>query len=401
MARKRSSYLKRALGVLVLLATLGAIVLAWLPDPVPVEIAQATRGRLSVTVDEDGRTRVKDRYVVSAPLLAKLSRIELEAGDPVAEGQPLARLVPLDPPMLDTRSRAQAVARVAGSAAAQRQAQVEVQRARSALQFARQQAARQRALGRTGASSAQLAEQAELEERTARDALASAEFAARVAKYELQMAELAVGRGQERGQEHEQIEVASPVQGQVLRVIQESAAVVQPATPLLEIGDLAALEIVADVLTSDALHIRKGARAFVERWGEGQPLAARVRRVEPSAFTRISTLGVEEQRVNVILDLDAPRSQWSALGDGFRVEIRIEIWSGEGVLTVPTSAVFRDQNRWSAYVVDEDGTARLVRLELGHRGRDRVEVRRGLAEGARVIVHPGDRVQDGTRVKRR
>jgi HlyD family secretion protein len=400
MARKRSSYLKRALGVLVLLATLGAIVLAWLPDPVPVEIAKATRGRLSVTVDEDGRTRVKDRYVVSAPLLAQLSRIELEAGDPVSEGQPLARLVPLDPPMLDARSRAQAMARVAGSAAAQRQAQVEVQRARSALQYARQQAARQRALGRTGASSAQLAEQAELEERTARDALASAEFAARVARYELRMAELAVGRSQERGQEHEQIEVGSPVQGQVLRVIQESAAVVQPATPLLEIGDLAALEIVADVLTSDALQIRRGARAFIERPGD-QPLAAHVRRVEPSAFTRISTLGVEEQRVNVILDLDAPRSHWSALGDGYRVDVRIETWSGEGVLTVPTSAVFRDQNRWSAYVVDEDGTARLVRLELGHRGRDRVEVRRGLAEGARVIVHPGDRVQDGTRVKRR
>jgi HlyD family secretion protein len=399
MART-ATHVKRALGVLVLLGTLGAIVLAWLPDPVPVEIAQATRARLSVTVEEDGRTRVKDRYVVSAPLFAKLARIELEAGDTVAEGQPLARLVPLDPPMLDARSRAQAVARVSASAAARRQAQAEVQRARNALQYARQQAERQRALGRSGASSAQLAEQADLEERTARDSLASAEFAARVANYELRMAELAVGRSQERGQEHEEIEVASPVQGQVLRVIQESAAVVQPAAPLLEIGDLAALEVVADVLTNDAIHIRRGARAFIERWGAEQPLAAHVRRVEPSAFTRISTLGVEEQRVNVILDLDAPREAWSALGDGYRVEVRIEIWSGEGVLSVPTSAVFRDQNRWSVYAV-EDGVARLVRLEVGRRSRDRVEVRRGLSPGAPVIVHPGDRVQDGTRVKRR
>ena len=396
---QRRRRLRGALLAALALAAVGGLVVLWLPQPIPVDLGTASVGPLQVTVDEDGRTRVKDRYVVSSPLVASLARIELHPGDRVQPGQILARLTPLDPPLLDARSRALQKARVAAALAAREQASSAVARAQTAFDYAQAEATREAALSQSGVSAERLRERAEFEARTLNQGLASAQFAARIADYELQMARLALEQ-QRGGSTPEPVVIESPVAGQVLRVLQESASVVQPGSPLLELGDLNALEVVADVLTSEAVSIQPGARATVEHWGGAQPIAAEVRAVEPSAFTRISALGVEEQRVNVVLDLVTPRAAWQSLGDGFRVETRIEVWSAEHVLSVPASAVFRQRSEWVAFEV-QDGRARLARLDLGQRNGERVEVLRGLEQGARVVVHPSERLTDGVRVEPR
>jgi HlyD family secretion protein len=389
----------RALALLsIALAAVGGLVLVWVPEPVPVDLETVSAGPMQVTVDEDGRARVKDRYVVSAPLLASVARIELHPGDRVQPGLLLARLTPLEPPLLDSRSRALQSARVAAALAGREQAASAVVRAQAALEYAQGEAVRERALNQSGASAERLRERAELEARTLAQELASTHFAARTADYEVQMARLALDR--QRGGSADKISIVSPVEGQVLRVLQESAGVVQPGSPLLELGDLKALEIVVDVLTSEAVSIRPGAPAIIDHWGGARPIAAHVRAVEPSAFTRISALGVEEQRVNVVLDLDTPREQWATLGDGFRVETRIEVWSGKDVLSAPASAVFRQRGQWVAFE-EQGGRAKLATLELGQRNGERVEIARGLRKGARVVVHPSERLVAGARVEAR
>lgn len=399
--RKRAwaSLARRVLMWLLAAGGAGAVVYAWLPKPVGVDMAKVERTHLRVTIDEDGRTRVKDRYVVSAPLLANVGRIELNPGDSVEPGTVLARLVPLDSPLLDARSKAQSEARVAAAAASRRQAYSSIDRVRTVLEIAQREAARLRSLQKSGAVAERTLEQADLEERSRREELASAEFGARVADYDLRMAEAALGRIGKPGKE-EQIEVSSPVKGRVLRVIQQSEGAVQPGAPLLEIGDPAALEIVVDILTSDAVRVRPGAVVFIDRWGGDHPLKAHVRLVEPSAFTRISALGVEEQRVNVVVDLDDPHTMWSALGDGYHVEAQIVTWEGDAVITVPASATFRREQDWAVFQV-KDGVAKLTPITLGHVNSESVEALRGVGPGDQVIVHPSDRVTDGTRVEPR
>jgi HlyD family secretion protein len=403
LGQRRRSQLriaKRVLVVLLTLAAVGGLVVAWMPDPIQVDEVSVQRGRMHVTVDEDGRTRVKDRYVVSSPLLATSARVELHPGDLVAEGGLLARLMPLPPALLDARTEAQAERRVASARAAQKQAESSVARARTLLEFASAETARQHELIRQGATAVRSLDSAELQERTSREELASTEFALRVAGHEVEMAKLALARQTNAADVADAIELTSPVAGQVLRVIQESAGVVQPGTPLLELGDVKALEIVADVLTSDAVHIRPRARAWIERWGGESALQAHVRSIEPSAFTRVSALGVEEQRVNVILDLDESYERWSALGDGYRVEVRILTWQTDDALVVPESALFRRNDRWATFVVDER-RARVAYVEVGHRNGELAEVLGGLSEGQTVIAHPSDRVAAGVKVATR
>ncbi len=398
-SRAARRWLRRGVGALAAAGLVALIVVASLPSPVPVDVAAAVRGRLEVTVDEDGRSRVKDRYVVSAPLTGNLARIELEPGDAVEAGAVLARLVPLAAPMLDARARSTGEAQVAAAAAAQRQAAAQIERARAALEFARREAAQQRALRAGGAATDRDVERAELDERTAQAELTSAEFGARVAAYELATANAALGRlkgGKSSGDEQE---VRSPVSGRVLRVVTRNEGVVQAGSPLVEIGDPRALEVTVDILTSDAVLVRPGCAVRLEHWG-GPPLAGRVRLVEPSAFTRVSSLGVEEQRVNVVIELTDPYPVWESLGDGYRIEARIVTWSADDALTVPMSAVFRHGDGWAAYEVEGD-RARLRPVEIGHRTDTRVEITGGLAEGDRVITHPSDRVADGVAVKAR
>ncbi|MDH3200695.1 MAG: HlyD family efflux transporter periplasmic adaptor subunit [Myxococcales bacterium] len=376
------------------------ILLAWIPNPVDVEASEVSRGALVVTVDEDGQTRVIDRYLVSAPIAGNLGRIELDAGDAIKAGQVLARLVPLLPPLLDARSRAEAQARVDAALAVKAQAQAAVNRARVALDFAEKEAARARAVVEQGGLALSDAERAISEERRSKEDLRSANFGGRVAEHELELARSAFLRLSGKGDDDEQMEIVSPVDGQVLSILQQSEGVVQAGTPVIEVGDPAALEIVVDVLSQDATRIKPGATAEIVRWGGKRPLRAHVRLVEPSAFTKLSALGVEEQRVNVIIDLDEPRDAWATLGDGYRVEARISIWEDEDVLRVPASAVFRHDEQWATFVV-ENGKAVIRDVELGETNGLETELVSGLEEGETVIAYPSDSVRDGVSVRAR
>jgi HlyD family secretion protein len=397
-------WFSRVIMALVAAGIVAAVVVASLPKPVPVEAAAATRGPLKVTVDEDGRTRVKDRYVVSAPLLGSLARIELKPGDRVAEGGIVGRLLPISAPLMDSQSRAEAVARVAMAESAKRQAATAETRARVAYDFARKDIAAQRKMAEQGAITRQRLDLAEMDLRTKKADLASAGFGARVAGHEVEVAQAALGR-LDRGEEppradgapQEEELVRSPVAGVVLAVLQENAGVVQPGTPLVEIGDPQALEIVVDVLTTDAVRIPVAARTEILRWGGDEALAARVQRMEPKAFTRNSSLGVEEQRVNVILELTTPQGQWAALGDGYRVEASITVWEADDALRIPASAVFRHDGEWSVFVA-EAGFARLRPVKLGQRNGMEAQVIEGLSDGEQVILHPGERVVDGVAI---
>lgn len=399
MARKdRRKWLRWSSVALVAALVVGVVVMAWVPDPVRVEVAEVSRGKLRVTVNEDGTTRVKDRYVVSAPIAGNLSRLELEAGDTVKQGQVLSRLVPLPPPLLDARARTAAKAQVDAASAAKRQARAAVSRAQVALELAKKEATRARAVVSQGGLSRSEADRAEAALRRNQEDLTSAHFGARVAEHELALARTALLRLTGKSEEGEQLEIVSPVDGQVLRVFQESEGVLQGGAPILEIGDPGALEVVVDVLSEDATAIRPGAKTHIERWGGSSGLEAHVRVVEPSAFTKVSALGVEEQRVNVVIDIDAPREEWPTLGDGYRVEARVVVWEADSVLRVPASAVFRLGEAWAAYVVDEK-RARLREVELGKTNGLHTELLDGLAEGDTVVAYPSDSVSDGTRLK--
>lgn len=403
-ARRRNRRTWRTVGrwtkrvVLVALAAgaIAAMVVASLPKPVTVDLAEATRGPMRVSVREDGKTRVDRRYVISAPIQGNLLRIDLEPGDPVQTDDVLARLVPAIPPLMDARSRAEAEARLNVALASQRQAQAHADAARAAHELAKREAERYRRLGERNAVSQEAVDRAVFEERARAEDLASAQFAIKVAAHQVAVARAALGRmtGKDDRGGAEEIVIESPVTGTVLRVFQESATVVPPGKELLEVGDPSNLEVVVDVLTRDAVHIQPGAPVSIERWGGDEAIAAHVQRVEPSAFTRLSALGVEEQRVNVIVAFDEPREEWAALGDGYRVEVAITIWEADDVLSVPVSAVFRNGEQWAVYV-DAGGVARLLPVEVGRRNQDRAQILSGLDAGTKVIVHPSDRVQDG------
>lgn len=396
-AQKRvKRWVKTGLWVAAGALVLAGVVSAALPKPIPVETTKARMGELVITVDEDGIARVKDRYVVSAPLAGNLARIELRAGDEVKQGQVLARIVPLRAPLLDARSRSQTEADVAASHAGVKQAQAQVERANAALEFSRKEMARYQQLLQQKVITAQEMERLELDHRSREAELTSARFGEKVAAHKLTMAQAALGHYGDGGQS-EVLTVTSPVSGRVLKLIQQSEGVVQGGTPLLEIGDPTALELVVDVLTSDAVSIKPGHRVQIAEWG-GAPLSAVVRTVEPSAFTRVSALGVDEQRVNAIIDLRDPYDQWSALGDGYRVEAHIEVLRTGQALLAPQSALFRSEGRWATYLV-QDGTARLTPVEVGRRNDRDAEITAGITQDLRLIVHPNDKVVDGVRVE--
>jgi HlyD family secretion protein len=392
--------LKRTLWAALAVGIGTAVALGLRQAPVPVETAAAARGTLRVTVDEDGRTRVTDRYTISAPLAATVARPALRAGDTVQQGQVVARLVPLAPPLLDPRARREAEARVAAARAALSQADAAVASAAAAADFAQRTASRERAMLESGATSRQAVDEAELAARTQHEEFASAQFGKRVAGSELRLAQAALARLDRAPGSTDQFIVRAPVRGVVLRLFQESEGVVQPGSPLMEIGDPAALEAVVDVLTTDAVNIRPGAFVRLERWGGDSALSGHVHRVEPSAFTKLSALGVEEQRVNVVIHLDEPRSRWADLGDGFRVEASILTWEGRNRLLVPGGAIFRRGEGWAVYVL-ETGRARLREIDTGRRNDSAIEITGGLREGERVVLYPTDNVADGVRVAER
>jgi len=377
------------------LAIAAGIAYAWMPRPVAVDVATVQHRPLEVEVAEDGQTRVRDRFVVSAPITGQLARIELDPGTAVAAGDVVARIDPPSPVLLDERSRAEAAARLTAAIAHQRRAEIAVARSQLTHAAAVREADRTRTLDQRGAIAGAERERADDQEQLATRDLAAAEAERASAAAEVVAARAVLGEAPARPSRP--VDVIAPASGRVLRVVRDSAGPVAAGAPLVEIGDPRALEIVVDVLSSDAARIAPGMPVVIEAWGGAPALRGEVRRVEPSAFTRISALGVEEQRVNVIATIADPPS---GLGDGFRIEARIITWRGERVATIPASAVFRSDQRWAVYAV-ERGRARLRPIEIGHRGRLEVEITGGLSVGSTVILHPTDRIADGTPIAAR
>jgi len=389
---------------LLLAAGLALALVAWWllrPPPVAVELGEVTRGPLELTVDEEGETRVRQRFVVAAPATGRLLRIELDEGDALEAGEIVARIVPAP---LDPRDRAAAEARLEAAEAAKQGAAARAALASAALVQAERDLARAERLREAGALSDGALEQAHLARTRAQREREAARFVVSAADHEVEAARavLMAARTARPALSEEDcltpgtcIEVRAPVAGRVLRVQEESERIVPAGAPLVEVGDPAAIEIVVDVLSADAVKIEPGADLWVEDWGGDTPLRATVRRVEPAGFTKISALGVEEQRVNVIADFEAPPD---GLGDGYRIEARIVVWRGADVLRVPSSALFRRGEGWAVFGV-EGGVAHRREVEIGVRGPFAAEVEAGLAEGEQVVLHPSDRLADGVRVR--
>ena len=390
-------------------SVLGALVVSGLvwsfwPEPVPVDMASVTRGPMQVSVSDEGRTRVREVYRVSAPVSGRLLRIDRHAGDKVIGGETVVGdLLPTAPSFLDVRSRAQAEAAVKSAEAAKDLAAAEVRRAKADLAFAVSDLKRAQSLIAGGAISRAELEHAELAYATKAAQLASAEAALQVKDFDLQTAQALLmnpGSADAPARQAASIALLAPVSGEVLRVLHESEAVVATGTPLFEIGDPKDLEVVVEMISEDAVGIHKGAPATLTDWGGAGPLRAQVRLVEPSGFTKISALGVEEQRVNVLLDFTEPHSRWASMADGFRVIAHIIIWQSENVLQVPISAMFRSGGGWAVFAV-RDGRARLTPVRVGHVNDETAEVLAGLEVGERVIIHPSDRVRNGVRIETR
>lgn len=392
----------RLLLIAIAVATVGAIVYALLPQPVAVDLQPVQRGELIVTVDEEGQTRVRERYVVSSPLAGRLLRIELDPGDEVTAGKTLlAVLEPTNPTLLDARSLAEAEARVKRAEKTLERADPDLEQAKVRYKYALSEFQRAQELREQRAITDTEYEEYELLERQRSEDLKAAQLAVQIASFELELAKAAlIHTDPDEEAESPRVEIHSPIDGTVLKVLQESSAIVSPGTELLELGAPNDLEIEVDVLSSDAVKISPGDRVILEHWGGENPLNARVKRVEPQAFTKISALGVEEQRVYVIADFTDPLELWSNLGDGYRVEARMVIWEKPDVLKVPTSALFRQGDDWAVFV-DEGGVARARTVEIGRRNALESQVLSGIEENETVVMHPSDKVVDGVKIESR
>ncbi len=394
--------MKITVGRIILgLAAAAAVTLSiWslLPRPVPVETAIVTKGTFIATVDEDGKTRIRDRYVVAAPLAGRLTRVRLKAGDPVKTDETVATILPTPAPFLDPRSRQEAQERLGAAEANRERTQAAVQRTQAQSAQAIADLERVRTLVQRGASTTQALEHSELAQRVAERDLRAAEFLDHAAEHEVQQAKALLARyDSDPTTPPEQWLVTAPVSGAVLNVKQESETSVQAGAPILEIGDPQDLEIVVDVLSTDAVEIRPGTEVTIDHWGGSGVLIGQVRRVEPAAFTKISTLGVEEQRVNIVIDIVSPRQDWAGLGDAYQLDAHIVVFKKEDSTILPSGALFRTGNEWNVYVV-LDGRAQRRRVDLFRRAGRLATIEAGLQPGDTVVVYPSDRLKPGLRV---
>ena len=387
------------IGIFVVVLLIG---IGFIPRPVMVDTAEVKLDNLKVSVEEEGRTRVIDRFVISAPVAGFMRRTELNVGDEIKKDQQIIYLEPLRSSVLDPRSRAEANARVAAAKAGLLAAEKNARAADADSNYASTEHARLKRLYESRTISLERYQQAQTNARRTKATLESAEFSVEVARFELEEADAAVrySAAREAGETLETVSIKAPVQGRVLKIHHESEGVVNAGESLLEIGDPLSLEVEVDVLSKDAVRMKPGMKVIFERWGGNESIEGVVRIIEPVGFTKISALGVEEQRVLVIADLTSATETWGKLGDGYRVEASFILWEGNRVLQIPSSALFRYADGWAVFVV-QNGEAELRRIEIGNRSGLAAEILSGLVEGENVITHPGDNVEDGSRVRLR
>ncbi len=392
---------------------LAAVAVAWFawPRPVPVDTAQAARGPMAVTVDEEARTRVRHVYTVSAPVAGRVLRISrpdghdgtsLHVGDEVVEGRTIVAVMqPVTPGLLDVRSRAELEAALVAANAVVTLAEAEIRRIDAAVNFARTELARAEGLARSNTIPARDLEKARFDLETIEAQLATAKAQLEVRRREQAVASARLlESGTDAGTNQDCcVKISAPESGRVLRIVQEDEAVVQAGAPLVQIGDPRDLEIVADFLSTEAVQIRTGAPVTIDGWG-GPVLRGRVVRVDPAGFAKVSALGIEEQRVGTVIDLVDPPESWERLGHDFRVIVHVAIWESNDALTVPASALFRRGDDWAVFAV-KDGRAQATVVRTGQRNSKLVEVLSGLSPGDRVVLHPSDRVAEGTTVAER
>jgi HlyD family secretion protein len=385
----------------------GAIWFAW-PRPVGVDLATVIRGPMEVTVEDDGKTHLRHVYTVSAPLAGKLLRIaahleDYHVGDPVTAGETIVAVMqPMVPSFLDVRSRQELEAAVAAADAAVKLAESEIRRAEAALDFSRTELQRAQSLARSETISAKALDKAKLDVETSEAALASAR-----AQYAVRQSERASAAARlidptsvtQQPSPACCVQIRAPVSGRILKIIQESEAVIPAGASIMDIGDPLDMEVVADLLSNDAVQIVPGAPVRIDGWG-GSPIRGRVKRVDPAGFLKVSALGIEEQRVRTTIDFVDPPEAWVRLGHDYRVIVHVTVWSSENALTVPVGALFRVGDDWAAFAV-KDGRARTTRVQIDHRNNRAAEVLSGLSAGDRVVLHPSDRISDGSRVAER
>lgn len=377
--------------VILILAVPGILILR--PRPVNVETARVVRGPLQETVDDEGEARVRERFVITAPVAGRLERVTLRAGDTVARGGVVARMAPAP---LDPRAREQARATLEAALDTRRTADAAVASAGALRQQAARELVRARELSAQGLLSTEALERAKLDDETGERRLEAARFEAEAAAHRVELARaglLASTPG--CSPSGCTLSLTAPITGRVLRVPEQSARSVAAGETIMEIGDPARLEIVVDLLSTDAVKVRPGDRMLIEAWGGGHALQGRVRMVEPAAFTKVSALGVEEQRVNVVGDI---RDTATELGDRYRVQVRVVLWEADSVLKAPSSALFRSNGEWHVFTLS-DGRIRLRPVEPGHAGPFETEILNGLVEGDIIVRHPTDRLTDGLRAR--
>ena len=380
--------------IAALVLVLGGLVTAALwPQRIEVDVAEVVQRPMEVTIDEEGETRVRERFTVSAPVAGRLLRIDLEPGDTVVAGKTIvARLAPAASPLLDARTQSESAAAIDAAAAAAEQAIAERARARTVLDRASQSLDRARQLANSGAVSRADLDAADMETREAESALAAATAAVERAQREVEVARARLRTPSRAGRP---VDVVAPVSGVVLTRRRESESVVAAGEPLMDLGDPEDAEVIVDLLSTDAVRVASQSAVRIEGWGGDTPLTGRVRRIEPSAFVKVSALGVEERRVNVIIDLD-PLPRDCKLGDGYKVEARIVVWAGTAV-TAPLGSLFRRGQEWAVFVVD-NGRATLRPVTIGERNGEVAQVLSGLQPGDRVVMHPPDTLVAGGRV---
>jgi len=395
--------LRRKLFVIIIIAIVVlATAYGFYPKAVDVDLVLVTRGPLQVTIEEEGRTRLKDRFVITAPTAGYLERVKVKVGDAVRKGQVVMVLEPLRSQVLDSRSRAEATAAVSAAAAALNAAMERENAATADADYMEKRLERLKNLYAKGSIAKDQHDQIEAETKKVRAIQRSARAAVNVSRSELERAKTLLQNfaSNKKTASQNNVYVSTPTGGNISRLYRESEGAVNVGEPLMEIGNSKNLEIRVEVLSSDAVKIKNGAAVFFKRWGGEETLEGVVRVVEPSGFTKISSLGVEEQRVLIIADITSPPEKWSALGDGYRLEAHFVVWEGKDVLQVPASSIFRLGQGWAVFV-EEKGKARVQIVEIGQRNGLTAEIISGVREKEKVIAHPDDSVSNGTRIRAR